>query len=101
MLLALALTCAQSGTTFPVPPSPAARVQEEDWHLSGDHFGQRVLAFGDVDGDKIPEFAVSDFARDDRENGPGCVWVFSGKERKLLTRLEGEKQPGKASARFG
>jgi len=101
MLIPLALACSQIGTPHSAPPKPAAQVQEEDWHLSGDHFGQRVLAFGDVDGDKIPDFAVSDLSRDDRENGSGCVWVFSGKERKVLARLEGEKQTGKASARFG
>src|SRR5690349_5324026 len=107
MLASLVTLLIQSGPPAPhpqappTPPVPAVEHQTENWNLEGDHFGQRVLAFGDVDGDKIPDFAVSDFARDDRENGPGCVWVFSGRERKLITRLEGEKQSGKASARFG
>jgi hypothetical protein len=101
MFIALVLAGSQIGKDAPAKPPSAAQPQVEDWHLSGDHFGQRVLAFGDVDGDSIPDFAVSDFARDDHENGPGCVWVFSGKERKLITRLEGERQPGRASARFG
>ncbi len=107
LALSLALALQVNGRPLfgqPIPnaePPSAPRPADDEWHLKGDHFGQRVLAFGDVDGDKIPDIAVSDFARDDRENGPGCVWIFSGKERKLITRLDGEKQPGQASARFG
>ncbi len=107
LALSLALALQVNGRPLfgqPIPkadPSSAPQPADDEWHLKGDHFGQRVLAFGDVDGDKIPDLAVSDFARDDRENGPGCVWIFSGRERKLITRLDGEKQPGKASARFG
>lgn len=106
LALSLALALQVNGRPVfgqPVPKAESAessKPADDEWHLKGEHFGQRVLAFGDVDGDKIPDIAVSDFARDDRENGPGCVWIFSGKELKLITRLEGENQ-GKASARFG
>ncbi|MBI5434717.1 MAG: FG-GAP repeat protein [Planctomycetes bacterium] len=69
----------------------------------GDGFGSSLAALGDVDGDSVADFAVAspsshpDDANPNAEHGRGAVTAFSGRELRLLTRIEGRHE----DARFG
>lgn len=65
--------------------------------IESDHFGSRVAAIGDADGDDVPDFAVGAPGLY-TGNIVGYVRVHSGRDGKVIHRLTGQKKVGD---RFG
>ncbi len=64
---------------------------------AGDRFGERIAGAGDVDGDGVPDIAVSAPACDAAGPDAGRVYLYSGADGRLLWSLDGER----AGDRFG
>lgn len=76
-----------SGTVFVI----SGKDRRVLWRLSEDpaccagscRFGANVAALGDVDGDGVPDFAITSSSGADALD-PGCVAIYSGKTRTRL-----------------
>ncbi len=60
-------------------------------------FGELVEGLGDVDGDGVADYAVSESAPGEAQDAPGRVCVYSGKTGHEVLTVEGEM----AGSRFG
>ncbi|MEL6429362.1 MAG: hypothetical protein AAFR54_09295 [Planctomycetota bacterium] len=89
---------ALSGSLRVYSGASGAELRRFDGDAAGDLFGGKAVAFGDVDGDGFPEFAVgmigSSFAATDR----GAVRVFDGATGATLYTLGGSTLGGEYGA---
>ncbi|MCA9323075.1 MAG: FG-GAP repeat protein, partial [Planctomycetes bacterium] len=69
----------------------AGLLRSVDGLAAGDRFGTTVAALGDLDGDGVAEYAVSAPYSDGLTglSDVGEVWIFSGSNGALMTRLSG------------
>lgn len=64
---------------------------------AGSFFGNHMAVVGDIDGDGVPDIAVSSERQDSGAVAKiGVVWIFSGRTRQLIRTIHNpEPQPGK------
>jgi hypothetical protein len=83
--------CAQTTKSLKYDASKEMQVLFRlDGELPQDRFGAHGAALGDLNGDGIPDFAVSaSGTAPQRQRNQGSVFLASGKDGKLIRRLDG------------
>jgi hypothetical protein len=71
---------------------PVHVIHEWRAETKGDQFSWIARGVGDVDGDKVPDVVTSapTFGANGQPNGPGKVYVYSGRTGKLIWERAGE-----------
>ncbi len=76
------------GRVYVVSTSDASVLRTHDGAVPGEDFGERVAGVGDVDGDRVPDYAVAT-SLENVDNGKGRIDVFSGVSGTLIWSKEG------------
>jgi hypothetical protein len=72
--------------------------REEDRSKEGSTFGDTIAALGDLDGDRVPDFAVAAWLR---LEWTGYVRIYSGKSGAVLATIEGSSDSGSSVLSLG
>lgn len=80
-----------AGRAYLYSGADGSLIRTFDGEAAGDEFCSRLKTIGDLDGDGVPEIAVSAFYHDGSAVDSGRVYVYSGRTLDLLYQVSGER----------